>query len=146
MLTEDAERLSALDLPDSPYVWFLPGLDPYIMGYRDRRRFLAPEHRAKVFDRAGNATATVWAEGRVVGAWGQRGDGNVVYRLFEPVGEEARALLDGEARRLEAFLEGEVLKSPVRTAFTRAMGKNERQDAGAQGRKGGENTDGQALP
>jgi hypothetical protein len=121
MLAPDASRLATFPPPDCPTVSFLPGLDPYMMGYRDRRRFLDPAHRAKVYDRAGNAVPTVWAEGRVVGAWGQGEDGGVVYRLFEPLSDEARALLDGEARRLEAFLEGEVLRSPVRTAFTRAL-------------------------
>ena len=56
------------------------------MGYRDRGRFLDPEHRTKLFDRAGNAVLTVWVNGRLVGAWGQRKeDGCVVYGLFEPV-------------------------------------------------------------
>lgn len=51
----------------------------YIMGYLDRRRFLAHVHRSKVFGCAGNAMPAVWANGRVVGAWGQRKDGSVVY-------------------------------------------------------------------
>jgi hypothetical protein len=81
MLAEDAQRLRDFAQPDVPYVFLLPGLDPYIMGYRDRGRFLAAEHRAKVFDRAGNAMPTVWVNGRVVGAWGQRKDGSVIYSL-----------------------------------------------------------------
>jgi hypothetical protein len=121
MLVEDARRLSGFAAPDGPSVFFLPGLDPYIMGYRDRDRFLAPEHRGKVFDRAGNAMPTVWADGRVVGAWGQRKDGSVVYGLFEAVREEAQALLAEEARRLEGFLDGEFLPSRSHTAFTRAL-------------------------
>jgi len=81
MLADDARRLRDFAPPDAPYVFFLPGLDPYIMGYRDRRRFLAPEHRAKVFDRAGNAMPTVWADGRVVGVWGMWILGNVSYSI-----------------------------------------------------------------
>jgi hypothetical protein len=129
MLAEDARRLRDFAQPDvpstssgqAPYVFFLPGLDPYIMGYRDRRRFLAAEHRAKVFDRAGNAMPTVWVNGRVVGAWGQRKDGSVIYSLFEPVGEEERVLLEGKARRLECFLDGEFLPPRTHTPFTRAL-------------------------
>jgi len=113
MLAEDAQRLRDFAQPDTPYVFLLPGLDPYIMGYRDRGRFLAAGHRAKVFDRAGNAMPTVWVNGRVVGAWGQRRDGSVVYGLLESVGEEEQALLEGEVQRLEGFLDGEFL--PPRT-------------------------------
>jgi hypothetical protein len=121
MLADDAQRLRGFVPADGPYTFFLPSLDPYIMGYRNRRRFLAPEHRSKLFDRAGNAVPTVWADGRVVGAWGQRKDGSVIYRLFEPVGEQEQALLAAEAQRLEGFLGGEYLSAPFRTPFTRAL-------------------------
>jgi len=115
------QRLRDFAPPDAPYAFILPGLDPYIMGYRDRGRFLAPEHRSKVFDRAGNAMPTVWANGRVVGAWGQRKDGSVVYSLFGPVGEEERGLLEARCRQLEGFLGGEFLPPRTHTPFTRAL-------------------------
>jgi hypothetical protein len=145
MLADDAQRLRDFARPDVPYVFFLPGLDPYIMGYRDRRRFLVPEHRTKVFDRAGNAMPTVGANGRVVGAWGQRKacgeafgypfdfaqgmakdrprrtNGSVIYSLFEPVGEKERTLLEGEVQKLEGFLGGEFLPPRTHTPFTRAL-------------------------
>ncbi|MBU0493801.1 MAG: winged helix DNA-binding domain-containing protein, partial [Chloroflexi bacterium] len=122
MLTDDAERLSDFTPPGEPFVFFLPALDPYIMGYKDRRRFLDPAHNDKVFDRAGNAVPTVWANGRVVGVWNQRDDGSVVYGLFEPVSEPEQALLDAEARRLEGFLGGDVVAPPFfRTAFFRDL-------------------------
>ncbi len=50
-------------------VKLLPSLDGYIMGYRDRRRFLDSEHYDQVFDRSGNALNTVWVDGRVIGIW-----------------------------------------------------------------------------
>jgi hypothetical protein len=129
LLADDAQRLNDFAPPDMHSVFFLPALDPYIMGYHDRRRFLAPEHHSKVFDRAGNAMPTVWVNGRVVGAWGQRQargapsrtNGSVIYGLFEPVGEEEQALLAGEAQRLGSFLGGELLPSRTRTPFTRAL-------------------------
>ena len=121
ILAEDAQQLRDWAPPDRPHVFLLPTLDPYVMGYRDRRRFLAPEHRAKIFDRAGNAVPTVWANGRLVGAWGLRENGDVIYRLFEPLGEEEQALLADECRQLEEFLGGEFLPPRFRTAFTRAL-------------------------
>jgi hypothetical protein len=123
MLADDAQRLRDFIPPDTPYAFFLPNLDPYIMGYRDRRRFLASEHRVKLFDRAGNAVPTVWVNGRVVGAWGQRKDGSVIHRLFETVGEEEQALLEDKRQQLEAFLGSEYLPPRYRTPFTRAWEK-----------------------
>jgi len=123
LLADEVQRLHDLALPDAHPVFFLPGLDPYIMGYHNRRRFLAPEHHAKVFDRAGNAMPTVWTNHRAVGVWGQRKDGSVIYGLFEPVGKKDEALLASEARRLESFLGGECLAPRTQTPFTRALGK-----------------------
>jgi hypothetical protein len=120
MLADDAEKLHDFVPPKTPHVFLLPGLDPLIMGYRDRGRFLAEEHRKKVFDRAGNAVPTVWVDGRAVGVWGQRKDGQVFYELFEP-GGGAETLLAEEVRRLEGFLKGEALPPGIRTPFTRAL-------------------------
>jgi hypothetical protein len=64
---------------------------------------------------------TVWVNGRVVGAWGQRRDGSVVQGLFESVGEEERASLAGEVQRLEGFLGGEFLPPRTYTPFTRTL-------------------------
>jgi hypothetical protein len=121
MLADDAQRLGDSIPPDVPYVFLLPTLDPYIMGYRDRQRFLAPEQRGHVFDRAGNAVPTMWVNGRVAGVWGQRKDGSVVYRLFEAAGKPEQTLLAEEARRLEGFLGGEFLPPRFQTPFTRML-------------------------
>jgi hypothetical protein len=121
MMAEDAQRLDGNAPADTPYISFLPALDPYIMGYADRRRFLAPEHNAQVFDRAGNAMPTVWVNGQVVGAWGQRKNGEVVYGLFEEGNEEKQTLLKAEAQRLEEFLGGEYLPLRTHTAFARSL-------------------------
>jgi hypothetical protein len=127
MLAEDAVRLGRFSRFQGPSVSFLPGLDPLIMGYRDRRRYLAAEYERHVVARAGNTVPTVWVNGRVSGAWGQRRDGRLVYGLFEPVDEEVQALLDGEARRLERFLAGEYLAPRYHTPFTREL------EAGSRG-------------
>jgi hypothetical protein len=121
MLADDADRMRDSTLPGAACVFLIPSLDPYIMGYGDRRRFLADEHRKKVFDRAGNAVPTVWVDGRVVGVWGQRKDGQVFYELFEPVDDTGQALIAEEARRLSDFLDGEALPPGIRTPFTRSL-------------------------
>jgi hypothetical protein len=70
-----------------PWVALLPSLDPTVMGWKERDWYLG-EHRARLFDRNGNAGPTVWADGRVVGGWSQRHDGEIVYRIFEDIGRD----------------------------------------------------------
>jgi hypothetical protein len=82
---------------------------------------LAPEHRKKVFDRAGNAVPTIWVDGRVVGVWGQRKDGQVFYELFEPTGDAERPLIVDKVQSLEDFLDGEILPPGIRTPFVRSL-------------------------
>lgn len=120
MLAEDAQRLQAYS-PPTHSVFLLPVLDPYIMGYQDRRRFLAAEHMGKAFDRAGNALPTVWVDGRVAGAWTQRKDGTVVCGLFEEVNAEARAMIEEQRTCLEAFFDGEYVPPRTHSPFTKEL-------------------------
>ena len=55
------------------------------MGWAERDWYLGP-HGAALFDSSGNAGPTVWWEGRVVGGWSQRPDGEIVFELLEDVG------------------------------------------------------------
>ena len=95
---EPAERVE-------PWAALLPSLDPASMGWFERDWYLGP-HRPDVFDRSGNAGATAWWDGRIVGGWRQDESGDVVVQLLEDVGAEASAALDAEAARLTAWLDG----------------------------------------
>ena len=101
-----------LDPGPAPQPWaaLLPSLDPTTMGWAGREFFLGP-HRPVLFDRNGNAGPTVWWDGRVVGGWSQRRNGEIVYELLEDVGAEAVAGVDAEAARLGAWI-GDVRFSP----------------------------------
>jgi uncharacterized protein YcaQ len=84
----------------------LPSLDPYIMAYKDRRRFLAQERYSQVFDRAGNALPTVWLDGRVIGVWVENKErSGLEVLLFQEPDQRVLAELETEARRLANFLE-----------------------------------------
>jgi hypothetical protein len=101
VLADDLEPVAASE----PWVALLPGLDPTVMGWQGREWYLGP-HRPALFDSAGNAGPTVWCDGRIVGGWGQPESGEVVFRLLEDVGAEARAAVEAEAERLGALLGG----------------------------------------
>ncbi len=94
--------------------FLLPSLDPYIMGYKDRERFLAPEHYPKVFDRAGNALPTIWVEGRVVGVWQEkRPQASLCLLLFQEIGAQYLTEVEAEAHRLGKFLGYEAAKIEI---------------------------------
>jgi hypothetical protein len=86
-----------------PWVRLLPALDPTVMGWSGRRWFLG-EHGPVLFDRTGNAGPTVWCDGRVVGAWARRRDGEVVFRLLEDVGADATRAVEEEAAKLTGWI------------------------------------------
>ena len=80
-----ADDLEPVEPPD-PWVALLPALDPSSMGWKHRDFLLGP-HRERVFDVNGNAGPTVWVDGRIVGGWAQRDDGEVVFTLLRTSGQ-----------------------------------------------------------
>ena len=94
--------------------FLLPSLDPYIMGYKDRERFLAPEHHSKVFDRAGNALPTIWADGHVAGVWQEkRPQVSLTLLLFQEIDAQYLREVEAEAHRLGEFLGYEAAKIEI---------------------------------
>jgi hypothetical protein len=102
MLAEDApggDDAPALE----PWAALLPALDPTAMGWRERTWYVG-EHTAALFDRSGNVGPTAWWDGRIVGGWAQRKDGEIAVRLLEDAGAEAAAAIAAEARRLQEWI------------------------------------------
>ncbi|MEU1665825.1 winged helix DNA-binding domain-containing protein [Streptomyces sparsogenes] len=106
---------------DEPWAALLPALDPTAMGWQSRGWYLDPDHVKPLFDRSGNIGPTVWWNGRVVGGWAQRADGEVVWRALTDVSREATAAVAAEAARLSGWL-GEVRVTPrFRTPLEREL-------------------------
>lgn len=107
----DLDGETGLVLPDDldpvpeqpPWVALLPALDPTPMGWARRDWYLGP-HSAALFDNNGNAGPTVWCDGRVVGGWTQRPNGEVAYRLLEKLGTPEKSNVDKAAARLGRWL------------------------------------------
>jgi hypothetical protein len=116
VLPDDVEPVE----PVGPWVALLPSLDPTIMGWTGRDWYLGA-HAPALFDRSGNPGPTVWADGRIVGGWAQRKDGEVAVRLLEDAGAEVAAAVDAEAARLRDWL-GNVRVTPrFRTPLEREL-------------------------
>jgi len=106
----------------APKAWvaLLPGLDPTVMGWKERDWYLGA-HAPRLFDRNGNAGPTVWADGRVIGGWAQRADGQVVTELLEPATRPIAAAVADEARRVTTWLDGTVVTPRFGTPLEKSL-------------------------
>ncbi|MFE0513601.1 winged helix DNA-binding domain-containing protein [Streptomyces sp. NPDC058964] len=116
----DAEHMAE---PVEPWAALLPGLDPTAMGWQQRDWYLAPELRPHLFDHSGNVGPTVWWNGRVVGGWAQRADGEIVWRILdaEGVGREGGTAIAAAAERLRTLLSGSTVTPRFRTPLERGL-------------------------
>ncbi|MFD5965488.1 winged helix DNA-binding domain-containing protein [Streptomyces sp. NPDC060311] len=109
--------------PGEPWAALLPALDPTAMGWQQRDWYLAPELRPALFDRSGNVGPTVWWNGRVIGGWAQRPDGEIVWRLLdaEGVGRDAETAIGAEAERLTSWVGTTRVTPRFRTPLEREL-------------------------
>lgn len=114
-----AGDLDPVPTPD-PWVALLPGLDPSPMGWQSRDWFLGP-HAPSLFDRSGNIGPSVWADGRIVGGWAQRADGDIVFEIAQDIGKDTTAAITAEAARLQQWLAGVRVTPRFRTPLERQL-------------------------
>lgn len=69
LLSSDEKQLKTVGFPTKQTVNLLPVLDPYIMGYKERKRYLDYNYYDNVFDFNGNATSTILVDGKIIGIW-----------------------------------------------------------------------------
>lgn len=116
VLSDDLEPAPAPE----PWAALLPALDATPMGWRERGWFLGG-HGPALFDRNGNIGPSVWWDGRIVGGWAQRKDGEIAVRLLEDAGADAEAAVEREAARMSAFY-GDIRATPrFRTPLEREL-------------------------
>jgi Winged helix DNA-binding domain len=89
--------------PVEPWVAVLPGLDPTIMGWKQRDWYL-PDTSREVFDSAGNGGPSLWVDGRVVGAWAQTKEGAIHTHYFERVAADRRREIDQRIEELKSWI------------------------------------------
>jgi hypothetical protein len=117
VLADDEEPVPA---PDEPWVALLPALDPAPMGWQARDWYLGA-HRERLFDRSGNIGPSVWCDGRIVGGWAQRKDGEIALALLEDPGADAAAAIAAEAQRLREWIADVRVTPRFRTPLEREL-------------------------
>jgi hypothetical protein len=90
------------------------------MGWKERDWYLG-DHGTVLFDSNGNAGPSVWWQGRIVGGWAQRRDGEIVYRLLEDVGSDAVSSVEAEAARLAEWVGPARFSSTFLPPFQRSL-------------------------
>lgn len=117
VLPDDLDPVEPVD----PWVALLPPLDPTTMGWTERAWYLG-DHKAQLFDTAGNAGPTVWCDGRIVGGWRQRDDGSVELQLLEKVGRAHARALKERADELTEWFGGRRVMMRFPSPLSKALG------------------------
>lgn len=98
-----ADDVDVIEEPPAGTVALLPSLDPTTMGWKEREWYLG-EHGDRLFDRNGNAGPTIWLDGRIVGGWTQREDGEIAGEVFDDVADGASRSIETELANLRRWL------------------------------------------
>ena len=65
----DENRIEKISSNVGTTINLLPRLDPYLMGYKDRERYMNVKDKQFIFDVSGNAVSVILLNGRVIGVW-----------------------------------------------------------------------------
>jgi hypothetical protein len=106
ILASQEKKIKSAHSREKTTVNILPTLDPYLMGYKDRDRFLYQKYFTYVYDRSGNATPTILLDGIVAGVW-ELEETVFKYFLFYDVAEEVLEKIHLEAERTGRFISGQ---------------------------------------
>jgi len=82
ILCKDLPELGATPLDNKTLVSMLPMLDPYLMAYKERGRYIKEEHYGYIYDRTGNAAASIMLNGEIIGVWDLVGKDDPLVKVF----------------------------------------------------------------
>ena len=103
---QDLEKIRSKDKYNQTAINILPGLDPYIMGYKDRERYVDYNYYEYVFDRSGNGTTTILVDGKVVGVWDiiEKPEPQIKLYLIREIEKSIMKKIEEEAKKIGKFI------------------------------------------
>lgn len=107
----DMKSLEAIDTNSLSTVNILPGLDPYIMGYKNRERYVDYDYYEYIFDRSGNATTTILLNGYVIGVWDivEKPEPLIKYHFFKKINAKTISIIKAECKKMGKFITGKTV-------------------------------------
>ena len=103
--TSESEILRDLLPLHESVISVLPCLDPYIMGYKIRDRYIAEYGKEYIFDRSGNATNVITLNGKITGVWDwESKDGKLKFFIFGNMTNNQKNLARVELENMGRFL------------------------------------------
>jgi len=105
----DEMHLSSINPTHKPIINLLPSLDPYIMGYKIRERYLYQKYYNYVFDRSGNATFSILLNGNIIGVWDVI-ESYVKIFIFQEINNEILQEIHKKAKKIGTFFLGKNVK------------------------------------
>ncbi len=90
----------------------LPLLDPYMMGYKNRERYVDINKYEYIFDRSGNATQVILQDGFVIGIWDVILKPKPTCKLYflKEIDDTILKKVNSKARKLSKFITGKELE------------------------------------
>jgi hypothetical protein len=108
----DIELLDNLEPIQTPVINLLANLDPYMMGYKNRGRYIDSKIYDFAFDRSGNATTVILKNGIVIGIWDFQSKPEPIIKVlfFERESKDILQEVFENARKIGEFLLEEEVK------------------------------------
>ncbi len=115
ILRSDLEHLIKMQPSNDVTINLLPFLDPYIMGYKERERYLDRKFYDYIFDRSGNSTNTILVDGKISGVWDVYEKPVPIIKLYFLTSQEQQIMkkTKKKAKELGKFITDDEVKTKV---------------------------------
>jgi hypothetical protein len=102
----DLDILSKIKQDSFQSVNVLPDLDPYMMGYKNRERYVDYKNYEYIYDRSGNATTSILLNGVVIGIWDivEKPNPQIKVFLFDEVENQIKSQIGVECKNIGNFI------------------------------------------
>lgn len=102
----DLDTLSKIKEDPFQIVNILPGLDPYMMGYKNRERYVDYKYYEYIYDRSGNATTSIILNGYIIGIWDivEKPASQIKIFLFDEFNDDIKHQIELECKNIGRFI------------------------------------------